>query len=56
MKFYLTRWELKKSIGSSQMAYLTGDMLPSTSSAELHAAFGLDPFLTPHLQYAVVPE
>ena len=30
MKFYLTSWVLKKSIGSSQMAYLTGDMLPKS--------------------------
>ena len=36
--------------------HLIGDMPPTTNSAELHAAFGFDPFLVPHLQYAIVLE
>jgi hypothetical protein len=38
------------------IVHLTGNTLPVTSSAELHAAFGLDPFFAPQLQYAIVLE
>ncbi len=38
------------------MVHLEGDMLPTKNSAELHAAFGLDKFFAPQLEYAIVLE
>ena len=36
--------------------YIEGDTLPTRSSAELHAAFGLDEFFFPQLEYAIAFE
>ena len=36
--------------------HLEGDILPTKNSAELHAAFGLDKFFAPQLEYAIALE
>ena len=37
-------------------SFLKAGVLPTKNSAELHAAFGLDKFLAPQLEYAIAFE